>query len=485
MKRINTFNLITLGYLYLPIIIFLLTWINPVLGYPEAIVVCYLIWQFSANHDNTKINFKRIWIALLVSLAILLSWALLSGLGGFFLQSFDWQKHNVLLNDLINKPWPVHYYFKGHDGVISYYIGEYLLPAIIGKIAGFNCSQLFLLIWVVTGLALLVLSIYKWINRQSGWAVLAISFSLIMFAPFIYPLSGIFATWDPGEYSVMGEMGEWFNLSFKAQYTSNISLLRFVFPQFVPVALAVSIWLRNLKNYKVWGIILAPIALYSTFAFVGLGALMFLSLINDCFHKFNQLSWREVFSNENILAIIVMITLLLYIACNIVQPKPTNGAMHFAFANVWGHKLAFLTLQGSWIIWTLLLLKYENKNSLLYISSLILFVLPFFKFGAANDLVMRVSIPALLTINLLVIKNIVQYWNKDRYFAVLMVGALVVSGAGPLWQLKNAAINHNIHSHTYNMPYKTGNEFFKSDKNVVYQYVDWSQSNLRKIIIRK
>lgn len=66
-----------------------------------------------------------------------------------------------------------------------------------------------------------------------------------------------------------------------------------------------------------------------------------------------------------------------------------------------------------------------------------------------------------------------------------MLGALVIAGAGPLWQLKNAAINHNIHSHTYNIPYKTGNEFFKSDKNVVYQYVDWSQSNLRKIIIRK
>lgn len=176
MKKINIFNLITLGYLYLPIIIFLLAWINPVLGYPEAIVACYLIWQCSANHDSTKLNFKRIWIAFLVTLAILLSWALLSGLGGFFLQSFDWQKHNVLLNDLINKPWPVHYYFKGHDGVISYYIGEYLLPAIIGKMAGFNCSQLFLLIWVVIGLALLVLSIYKWINRQSGWAVLAIFF---------------------------------------------------------------------------------------------------------------------------------------------------------------------------------------------------------------------------------------------------------------------------------------------------------------------
>lgn len=485
MQKKNLFNLITLGYLYLPVIVFMLTWLNPFLGYPEAIIICYLVWRFSYNRDNTKISFRRIWFALIIAIVILFSWALLSGLGGFFLQSFDWQKHNVLINDLINKPWPVHYNFEGHDGVISYYIGEYILPAAIGKIAGFNSSQLFLLVWIVLGLILLVISIYKWINRQSSWAIIAITFSLIMFSTFIYPLSGIFATWAPAKYTIMGEMGEWFNNAFMAQYTSNISLLRFVFPQFVPVALSVSIWLRNLSHYKVWGIILAPIVLYSTFAFIGLAALMFLILITDCFKKANQVNWREVLSIENIFAIAVMASLLLYIACNIIQPKPSNEAMHFAFANVWGHKLAFLTLQGSWLIWILLLLKYERKNPLIYASSFVLFVLPFFKFGAANDLVMRVSIPALLIINFLVIKNIIQWWNKDHYFAILMLGVLFVAGAGPLWQLKNAAMNHNIHSHIYNMPYKTGNEFFESDKNVVYQYVDWSQSKLRKIIIRK
>ena len=212
---------------------------------------------------------------------------------------------------------------------------------------------------------------------------------------------------------------------------------------------------------------------------------MLMTLIFDLIKRGQSLSWREVINPENILSIILMVVLLLYIACNILQPKPLNEAMHFGFTDVWHRKLGFIIFQGAWIIWLLLLLKHERKNELLYFASVLLFFLPFFKFGAANDLVMRVSIPALMIINFYVIKDIVSYLKKDTYYALILVGGLIIAGAGPLWQLRNAAGNHNIHSHIYNMPFKTGNQFFKSDKHVVYQYVDWDNSKLRRLIIRK
>ena len=98
---------------------------------------------------------------------------------------------------------------------------------------------------------------------------------------------------------------------------------------------------------------------------------------------------------------------------------------------------------------------------------------------------MRVSIPALMVINFIVIKNIAVHFKDDQYFSYMLIGALIVSGAGPLAQLRGAAQVHDFHHHVYNMPFKKGNEFFKSDKNVVYQYVDWSNNKLRQIIIRK
>lgn len=486
MKNENHLNLIYLLYLYLPILIFAVSWLNPIVGLPAAIISVYLIWRCSSWKKNGISSlFKRHWPFLIVTLCIVISWALLSGLGGYFQQSYDWQKHNVLLNDFINRSWPVHYQFKGKYGVVSYYIGEYIIPGLIGKLGGFNLAQISLLLWIVLGICLLILSLYHWIGEDKGWILILIVLGLIFFSPFIYPLSGIYGNWVPWDAMQMRDMGEWFSRELGIQYTSNISLLRFVFPQFIPTALSVSLWMRNRYCYQVWGVILAPIILYSTFAFLGLACLMLMTLIFDLIKRGQSLSWREVINPENILSIILMVVLLLYIACNILQPKPLNEAMHFGFTDVWHHKLGFIIFQGAWIIWLLLLLKHERKNELLYFASVLLFFLPFFKFGAANDLVMRVSIPALMIINFYVIKDIVSYLKKDTYYALILVGGLIIAGAGPLWQLRNAAGNHNIHSHIYNMPFKTGNQFFKSDKHVVYQYVDWDNSKLRRLIIRK
>lgn len=484
-EKSNYFDLSILIYLYLPIIIFGFTWLKLPFGIILLVSTTYLLIKILNNEDSLKINLKEMLVPILIVIVILLSWCVLSGLGGYFLQSYDWQKHNVLLNDFINNKWPVHYKFQNNNGVVSYYIAEYILPGLVGKIFGFNAAQFFLLLWIFLGLLFLVLSIYKWVDRKNSYILLLIVGGLILFSPFIYPLNGIYATWQPMDSKQMGEMGEWFSNSLIIQYTSNISLLRFVFPQFVPVALSVSLWLRNRYNYKYWGAFLAPLVLYSTFTFIGLGILMLLTIVCDWFTNKKNFPWKGVIDLRNVISLVIMLILLLYISCNILQPKPENTQMQFRFIDVWHHKIGFSIFQAAWLIWTLLLIKHEKRNSLIYIVSFLLFLLPFCKYGAANDLVMRVSVPSLLVLNFFVIKDIIVYWKTDRYFSSILIGALIISGVGPLWQLRNAAAIHNIHSHIYNMPYKTGNQFFESDKNVVYQYVDWSTNLLRKLLLRK
>lgn len=485
MKKVNVFDCCALLYLYIPIIVFSLTWLNLLVGIPVAIICSYFVWTSAVQSVLFKVKWRRIWPYFVVTVGVIICWALLSGLGGFFAQSYDWQKHNLLLKGFIDKPWPVHYVYHGKSGVVSYYIAEYLLPGLVGKIAGFNAAQFFLLCWMVLGLILLVISIYKWVGVQKGWILLLIIFSLILFTPFIYPLNGIYASWQPADTKIMGDIGEWYSKGLKLQYSSNISLLRFVFPQFVPVALSVSLWLQKRKQYQMWGILLAPIVLYSTFTFLGLAAAMVLLAMWDLLKDKRTFHWQRVLSVSNLLAIVVMIVLLLYIACNILQPKPASDSMHLALIDVWHHKLGFITFQASWIIWALLLLKGERCNPLLYVASVMLFILPFFEFGAANDLVMRVSVPALMIINFLVIKDIALNWRQDLYYAAVLVGGLIIAGAGPLWQLRNTAAHHTIHHQTYNMPYQTIDEFFHVEKQTVYQYVDWSQSGLRHVLIRK
>ena len=47
MKKINIFNLSILGYLYLPIVLFLITWLNPIIGLPLVLVICYIVLRYS------------------------------------------------------------------------------------------------------------------------------------------------------------------------------------------------------------------------------------------------------------------------------------------------------------------------------------------------------------------------------------------------------------------------------------------------------
>ena len=485
--HINWIDLVALIYLYLPILLFALTWLKLYVSIPFILMSVFIICKYVVGNSKVKVLTKDNLPWIIICLVILLGWCVLSGLGGFAQQTDDWQKHNVLLKTFIDHSWPIDISYKGKHGVISYYIGDYLLPGLIGKISNFNVAQTFLLLWMFIGLVILAFSIYRWINVKCGWPFIFISIGLILFSTFIYPLSGIYKVWNPGDLSpVLGPAGEWFSNSVPIQYTSNISLLRYVFPQFVAIAIGTINFMDNRYDYQKWGIWLAPLSLYSTFAFVGLALLMFLSFICDSLsRKISIYKLKKIFHLDNLFSLLIALVLLIYIAGNILQPKPDYAKMAFSFINYSNHKYAFLTFQFSWLIWVLLLLKYELKNPLLYITSVVLFLLPFCKFGAANDFVMRVSIPSLLVLNFMVIRDsIVHLTDKDKYPAIVLSCALIIAGAGPLWELKEGLRTVSIHQ-KYNMPYQNTTKYFNTEKFTAYQYVDWNKDGIIKLVIKR
>ena len=56
--------------------------------------------------------------------------------------------------------------------------------------------------------------------------------------------------------------------------------------------------------------------------------------------------------------------------------------------------------------YAILLLKRHKSDLIYYVSILSLFILPFFKMGMYNDLVMRASIPALFVLMIYVVQNL-------------------------------------------------------------------------------
>ncbi|MFK5676164.1 hypothetical protein [Ligilactobacillus sp. LYQ60] len=496
MRNMNFLKCANFCYLYLPVVLFFIFWLKPFIAIPLVVITLVLFLSLFKIQNNKHFSSPLFWWILLITFILIIYWCASAGLGGFASQSFDWQKHNVLLQDLINKPWPVHYRYNGQNGVLAYYIGFYIIPALAGKLLGFNFAQDTMLIWATIGIALIVINLYYLYGHKRPLRLLTILFGLASFGTFIYLIYGIFRAWAPLDTStLLSVLGEWFSNGLKVQYTSNTTQLVYVFTQMIPAGLCTVLFIKD-HNPSWWGIICAPLILYSTFTFIGiiclavltLGYDIVIKLINKQYHGILRL-FRDVFSLRNILAATIALGLIAYIGCNITQPKPAVASMMFTTTPWQTHFPAFVAIQVSWLIWFVILLRREKTNPLLYASGIILFVLPFFRFGSANDFCMRVSIPALFVLNYLVIKNIIDGWHSDRFYALILTGMLIFTGMGPWAQLHSPIPNIVTHTRSYNMPFHTGNAFFKASPggaDIRYQYVDWhANRGLAKYIFKK
>ena len=96
-------------YIGFPVIIFLLNWIH--LWYSIPLII-YLGWYLLKNWENETI--KEVETVdnsyyFFGGLLLIFIWIWFSGIGGLSYQNGDYQKHNAILNDLINIDWPVRY----------------------------------------------------------------------------------------------------------------------------------------------------------------------------------------------------------------------------------------------------------------------------------------------------------------------------------------------------------------------------------------
>ena len=496
MKKLSFLNCANFCYLYLPIVLFFVFWFKPFLSVP-LVIIAVVLFISNIKGRGTKLSYSPLFGGmLLVTFLLTIYWCTSAGLGGFAHQAFDWQKHNVLLQDLIRKPWPVHYHFEGQNGVLAYYIGFYIIPALAGKLLGFNFAQDMMLIWATIGILLIVINLYHTYGQNHPFRLPVILFGIAAFGTFIYAIYGIFRAWAPQDANaVFSFMGEWFSNGLQVQYTSNTTQLAYVFTQMVPAGLCTILLIKD-HNPSQWGIFCAPLVLYSTFAFIGiiflvvltLGISLTIKLVQKQYHTSLALI-KQIFNFRNFLALIIAVGLIAYIGCNIIQPKPSAANMQFTITPWQTYFQAFIAIQASWLIWFVILLRRERSNPMLYAAAIILFVLPFFHFGGANDFCMRVSIPALFVINYLVIKNILTNWRNERFYAVVLTGMLLLTGIGPWARLHSPFQNLVAHTRDYNMPFHTGDAFFKASpggKDIQYQYVDWhTDKGIAKYILKK
>lgn len=115
---------------------------------------------------------------------------MLSGAGEWVAQVGDWEKHNLILQDLIDRPWPVRY----SDGsYLCYYLAFYVVPALAGKLAGIRAASLVCFGWTAAGLWISFAWLYLLGGRKSWLPVcFLLSGNLLWLARFP---QGVLALW--------------------------------------------------------------------------------------------------------------------------------------------------------------------------------------------------------------------------------------------------------------------------------------------------
>ena len=482
-------------YLWAPVMLFFAFWLKPWIGLPLIAAFLYVCLRLigalnrnsseaekftAAGHADIFTEKNRIWLAAV--LIVLFLWCIISGQGGFVNQAYDWWKHNAILKDLINMDWPVRYEGKPGNGVLSYYIGSYLIPGAAGKLFGWDGARIVMLLQTYLGVVITYFLMCRIAGADMGIKLVMTAMVLVLFSTFIVPLKLIYnelCPWDANESL------HWISAAKSIQYSSNIVQLRWVFAQSVPAWIATALLYKERNRKELWGLIIIPVIFCSTFAFVGLLCMAIALFLFDLVaSKARGELIKSCFSAVNIISAIMGAILALYILGNVLQPKPSDAGMSLYRLNYEGFDWLFPFFQLSWMLWVILLIKWQYRNIFIFIASVILFILPIYHFGAANDLCMRASIPALFILSLLLCEVLC---TAGKAYKAILLSLLFIAASGGIYELYNEALSHGIGYDKSAAPYSGMEDMMEKENtdSIIYQYIDWaSDEDINSLLLR-
>jgi hypothetical protein len=453
-------------YLSLPWFIFFIGWIKLWIGCPISIVFALILFKVIKKHSNK--DYREIYeqpgfskLKVTLTLIIIFMWVALSGQGVLFYQNTDYAWRNALLRDLINSDWPTRLGFD--DGSLAYsvyYIGYFMLPALVGKIFGWIGANImsFILSWVGA-----VLFTY-WISYILKRCSLVIPVVFIFFSGLDILI---------GKYQGITYHYEWVT---PWQYSSITTTLFWVFNQAIPTWIVLGLLLySDLYENSIENIIfyIALLTFYAPFPCIGLAPFVIYILIK---HKKNI---KNVFTIQNtILSFVLVFTIFVYYLPMLLNGKNTitNGTSIISNFSIkyLTYLVIFCIIEFGYyfiIIYFNSIRKKDNKLGIyFYISTFTLIILPFFK---GNDLIMRASIPAILIYMILVTQ---AFLNKIKNRSKVILLILFTIGAfTPFTELvRGYAFREKVNDYySFLKLEKTQYNFFdyKLSNNYFYRYI--------------
>jgi hypothetical protein len=389
--RVPHLAIATLIYLGLPVFIFILGWLRTWIGISAVAILgaSFMVLVRKTRGTKSRRVEPASWSSIAAITAIAIVWLYLSGTGGLTPQNYDHHKHNSITADLISRPWPVRYVGFGSTEVrpLVYSIAYYLPASLVGWVLGSswtNAAQL-----VVTFLGIMLsLAWFLVLSRKHPrfWTLLSAAFILA---------SGmdIVGYWLTHGFIIPSYMSlEWWTDVFR--YNSNTTHLFWGPQHALPGWLATAVILETLDQ-PAFTFLVFPLAaltlLWSPFVTIGLVPFVLLAVSRGL---------RPALSRESMVSAL----LLAFLGAAYFL----SSAKAFQSGWIWNVEpsvriidwLVFCVLEFGALVALMRLkgLKGDLERNIWLACVLTLTVLPAYKVGRVNDLVMRASIPALFAI---------------------------------------------------------------------------------------
>lgn len=484
-------------YLVLPIIIFAFGWLKIFIATPIFIATIYFIistlksfYKYRSDIISYK-NFEY-WI---IVLFVIFIWVHLSGVGSMTYQNSDYWARNPMYRDLINLEWPIIFDLSKQSDFVkeivgtekvaySYYFSYWLTPAFICKIFSFLSfhssgwiifKRVILELYSIIGIFLVFYNINRYLKKNSYITLII----LIFFSGFDYLGNLIINNTFP-----LASHIEWWAKYF--QYSSNTTLLFWVFNQTIPVWLISILFLQADNKQRI--AISALSFAFSPWATIGFIPFALGSYYNKKLKLINMI--KNAVSIENI--IIPSIMLLIYgsfYTCG-TSYQGESGIIFLLHKDGFINELLryFLFIILEVIIIVLFLNKNVRKETLFIIMLVELLAFPIFKFMQFG-FTSRGSIPALFFLMIFCIKQFL--FEKNNKLNVYLAIVLLLGSLTPLTEInrtlyKTAIGTNLINESVYSFDsIKSTNEVIVNEiKNLYFRY-DYQESFFFKYLAKK
>ena len=411
----RAFHAACLIFLALPVIIFCLGYLRPLIGI--TLMICFAgmcaisIMECMNDPEGNKLEKQdemiNIPVKFLIAFAVTaVAVSLITGVGEYVFTLQDHPFRRAILKDLVNYEWPVIYNYNTQtnpevikifgmvsgERAFSYYFVYWLPAALVGKLFGFGAANFALLIWNSIGIFLGFVAMCA-INKRYSFAMpfLYVFFAGLDVIPNIIHFFTGYDAWLWLEGWVPG-----------ISYVANFTELANVFNQIVPcfIIMAMLLMSHNMRSSGLTGGLLFA---YSPWAVFGLLPIIIgFALRKEMRSKSVKRDILNILTPVNIVSAILLLILFgSYYLSN-------SGAVSFRGFTWTFYKQPALFIPAYLLFIVIEVLPFavvlysRYKKDPVFIASIItLCILPLYRVSEMNDFSMRGSMPGLFVICIL------------------------------------------------------------------------------------